>query len=147
MISRSTILFRASFSLISPLVSRLAFPLNNESGPGKEARQALGRNWDTRSEADDTRATSDIFRGTVCLCTRCLAILCLVATSLPSPLLIDTNSGVVLSYEGVMRCRLQGYKTHRVRPGRLAARLRVNVLLVISGQLLRRSSASCLVFS
>lgn len=30
-------------------------------------------------------------------------------------------------------------ETHRVRPGRLAARLRVNVLLVISGQLLGRS--------
>ena len=30
-------------------------------------------------------------------------------------------------------------ETHRVRPGRLAARLRVNVLLVISGQLLRRT--------
>lgn len=46
-----------------------------------------------------------------------------------------------------MRCRLRGYETHRVRPGRLAARLRVNVLLVISGQLLRRSSASYFVFS
>lgn len=33
------------------------------------------------------------------------------------------------------------YKTHRVRPGRLAARLRVNVLLVISG--LATSSSLC----
>lgn len=36
--------------------------------------------------------------------------------------------------EGVIRCPITKlYETHRVRPGRLAARLRVNVLLVISG--------------